>query len=109
MQVPHNALVLVADGRKALFLRNEGDAQMPNFQVEQHREHPNPKDSDQKTDASGGASSTRAGPARHRWRRVGQGTQGAAERSLRPRAGRSRKRTSISWRRIALPARSPTC
>jgi len=62
MQVPHNALVLVADGRKALFLRNEGDAQMPNFQVEQHREHPNPKDSDQKTDASGGASSTQSGP-----------------------------------------------
>ena len=29
MQVPHNAFVLVADGRKMLFLRNEGDGEFP--------------------------------------------------------------------------------
>src|SRR6185369_16314258 len=58
MQVPHNACVVVADGRKLLFLRNEGDAERPNLQVEQKEIHPNPKDSDQKSDAAGRASST---------------------------------------------------
>ena len=61
MQVPHNAFVLVADGRKALFFRNEGDAEFPNLQVEHAQEHINPADRDQKTDAAGAASSTRGG------------------------------------------------
>jgi len=61
MRVPHDAFVMVADGRKMLFFRNEGDADYPHLVVEQAREHPNPKDSDQKTDAAGGASSTQAG------------------------------------------------
>ena len=61
MQVPHNACVVVADGRKLLFLRNEGDAERPNLQVEQKEIHPNPKDSDQKSDAAGRASSTQTG------------------------------------------------
>lgn len=62
MQIPHDAFVLVADGRKMLFLRNEGDAVQPNLQVEAKEIHPNPKDSDQKRDASGTASSTQSGP-----------------------------------------------
>lgn len=53
MQIPHNAHVLVADGRKLLFFRNEGDAEYPNLQVETHRDHPNPKASDQGTDEPG--------------------------------------------------------
>ncbi len=61
MQVPHNAFVLVADGRKALFFRNEGDADYPNLKVEHAEEHPNPADRDQKTDAAGQASSTQGG------------------------------------------------
>ncbi|MGR6327636.1 host attachment family protein [Sphingomonas sp. XXL09] len=61
MQVPHNAFVLVADGRKALFFRNEGDSDYPNLQVEHAEEHANPADRDQKTDAAGGASSTQSG------------------------------------------------
>jgi protein required for attachment to host cells len=62
MQVPHDAVVLVADGRKMLFLRNQGDGQFPNLQVEHKEVHPNPKDSDQKTDLAGQSSSTRSGP-----------------------------------------------
>jgi protein required for attachment to host cells len=62
MQVPHDAVVLVADGRKMLFLRNEGDAEFPNLQVVDKEIHPNPKDSDQKTDLAGQSSSTRSGP-----------------------------------------------
>ena len=61
MQVPHNAFVLVADGRKALFFRNEGDSEYPNLQVEHAEEQANPADRDQKTDAAGAASSTRGG------------------------------------------------
>lgn len=53
MQIPHNAAVLVADGRKMLFLRNEGDETYPNLVVEHAEEQANPKDSDQKTDAPG--------------------------------------------------------
>lgn len=61
MQVPHNTYVLVADGRKMLFLRNDGDAQALNLKVELAEEHPNPANRDQKTDQSGGASSTQMG------------------------------------------------
>lgn len=53
MQVSHNAVVIVADGRKMLFLRNEGDAQHLNLVVERAVEQDNPKDSDQKSDAPG--------------------------------------------------------
>ncbi len=53
MQLPHNAAVLVADGRKLLFLRNEGDDTHPNLTVEHAEEQANPKDSDQKSDAPG--------------------------------------------------------
>lgn len=61
MRVPHNSVVLVADGRKLLFLRNEGDDVYPNLTVEHAEERPNPADRDQKTDAAGAASSTQSG------------------------------------------------
>lgn len=38
MELPHKAFVVVADGRKMLFLRNEGDAAYPNLVVERVRE-----------------------------------------------------------------------
>jgi protein required for attachment to host cells len=62
MQVPHNTFVVVADGKKMLFFRNEGDAEFPKLQVERKIEQENPSDAEQKTskagrtfDASGGA------------------------------------------------------
>jgi protein required for attachment to host cells len=55
MRVPHNTLVAVADGRKLLFLRNEGDAEIPVLRTVKAEVKPNPKDSDQKTDLSGKA------------------------------------------------------
>lgn len=63
MKVPHNGLVVVADGRKLLLLRNEGDAAYPNLQVEHGEERPNPKDSEQATDIAGRAQSTRSAGA----------------------------------------------
>jgi protein required for attachment to host cells len=53
MQIRHNAHVLVADGRKLLFFRNEGDAEYPKLEVQSQREEQNPKDSDQGTDQPG--------------------------------------------------------
>ena len=61
MQVPHDSVVLVADGRKLLFLRNEGDDVHPNLTVEHAEERANPANRDQKTDAAGGSSSTQSG------------------------------------------------
>ncbi|MFD1788900.1 host attachment family protein [Sphingomonas floccifaciens] len=61
MRVPHNAVVVVADGRKMLFLRNEGDGLAPNLQVEHAEEQSNPSDGEQKTDQAGRAASTRGG------------------------------------------------
>jgi len=59
MHVPHNAFVVVADGRKMLFLRNEGDAEYPNLQVAKKRVDINPPTQDQVTDMADPASSTR--------------------------------------------------
>ena len=58
MQLAPNTVVLVADGRKLLLLRNEGDAAYPNLTVETAEEQPNPATRDQATDAAGRASNT---------------------------------------------------
>lgn len=63
MQVPHNAMVVVADGRKMLFLRNEGDAVHLNLQVERKRVQDNPPDREQGTDTPGRSFSS-VGPGR---------------------------------------------
>ena len=44
MQIPHDAAVLVCDGEKLLWLRNEGDADYPNLEVEGKRKDDNPPD-----------------------------------------------------------------
>jgi len=51
MQIQNEALVLIADGRKLLFLRNKGDAAIPDLRVESHHEQDNPRDRDQSGDA----------------------------------------------------------
>lgn len=66
MELAPNTVVLVADGRKLLFLRNEGDAAYPTLRVEAAEDHPNPATRDQVTDAAGRASSTSAGGANSR-------------------------------------------
>ena len=53
MSLPRDTLVLVADGRKMLFLRNKGDAGRIDLQVEAHDEQSLHKDSDMKTDLAG--------------------------------------------------------
>jgi protein required for attachment to host cells len=57
MQVPHRSFVVVADGKKMLFFRNEGDSDYPRLEVERKRVQANPADLDQKTDTAGQAPS----------------------------------------------------
>jgi protein required for attachment to host cells len=64
MQLPHNSFVVVADGKKMLFFRNEGDAAYPKLEVERKLETPDAPDRDQKTDAPGRAASASGGAGR---------------------------------------------
>jgi len=51
--VSHSALVLVGDGQKALFLRNRGNAQRVDLEVERILEQDNPATREQGTDRPG--------------------------------------------------------
>lgn len=56
LKIPHDGMVLVSDGRKALFLKNQGDDVFPNLQVERVLQAPdNPQTSQQGTDKPGRA------------------------------------------------------
>ena len=58
MQIPHDSFVLVADGRKSLFFRNEGDGAFPNLIVEEKEVDHNPAHSEQASDLAGHAANT---------------------------------------------------
>ncbi len=53
MALPNQALVMVADGRKLLFLRNHGDENQIDLRTEAHDFRHDPKDREIKTDAAG--------------------------------------------------------
>lgn len=54
MPIPNNALVLVVDGRKMLFFRNQGDENQIDLRTEDHDERDDANhDGDLKTDAPG--------------------------------------------------------
>ena len=53
MPLPHNALVLVADGRKMLLFRNHGDENQIDLRTESHDARQDRKDREIKTDAPG--------------------------------------------------------
>ena len=58
LRIPHDAFVFVGDGRKALFLRNEGDAQFLNLKTERVLTDRNPPTHEQGTDRPGRAFSS---------------------------------------------------
>jgi protein required for attachment to host cells len=60
MPLPHNALVLVADGTKMLFLRNHGDGNQIDLRTEAHDEREDRKDRELKTDSPGTAAVLKA-------------------------------------------------
>ena len=53
MQIPHDAMVVVADGRKMLLFRNEGDEVYPKLEVVEHEEKTVPAREDFATDSPG--------------------------------------------------------
>ena len=74
IKLEHDLWVVVADGEKALFLRNEGDAKYPNFEVFREVHEENPPTREQGTDRPGRYND---GPTVHRsavqetdWHRV---------------------------------------
>ena len=58
MQIPHDTFVLVADGRKSLFFRNEGDADFPSLSVEDKEVRDNPAHHEQASDTAGMSTKT---------------------------------------------------
>jgi protein required for attachment to host cells len=55
MIIPTDTLVLVADGKRMLFLRNRGDAIQPDLRVEEVEKQDNPYQRDQARDEPGRA------------------------------------------------------
>ena len=53
LAIPHDAVIFVGDGRKALFLRNDGDAKFPNLKTERVFAEANPPTHEQGTDRPG--------------------------------------------------------
>lgn len=63
LKLPHDTWVLVANGKKALFLRNKGDEAFPNLEVVGKEEQENPPTREQGTDRPGRFSD---GPSDHK-------------------------------------------
>jgi protein required for attachment to host cells len=63
ISIPHHAVVFVGDGRKALFLRNEGDEKFPNLKTENVFLDENPPTHEQGSDRPGRSHSS-VGPGR---------------------------------------------
>jgi protein required for attachment to host cells len=55
LHIPHGAFVFIGDGRKALFLRNDGDEKFPNLRTERVFTDENPPTREQGTDRPGRA------------------------------------------------------
>ena len=53
MTIPTNALIIVCDGRKMLFLRNQGQGDQIELVTEAHHQREDKKDHELKTDAAG--------------------------------------------------------
>lgn len=76
IRLEHDMWVVVADGEKALFLRNEGDSEYPNLQVFREMTEENPPTREQGTDRPGrhydGATVNKSGFEETDWHRLGK-------------------------------------
>jgi protein required for attachment to host cells len=61
MQIPHDTFILVADGRKSLFFRNDGDGEFPNLSAERKEVRENPAHHEQASDTAGMSMKTKDG------------------------------------------------
>ncbi|MBZ9809667.1 host attachment family protein [Mesorhizobium sp. BR1-1-9] len=76
IKLKHGIWIMVADGEKALFLRNAGDTKFPNLEVVQEMRQDNPPTREQGSDSPGRYND---GPSVHRsaveetdWHRIGK-------------------------------------
>ena len=73
-RLEHDMWIVIADGEKALFLRNEGDALHPNLEVIREFRDENPPTREQGTDAPGryfdGANVNKSGFEETDWHRL---------------------------------------
>ena len=53
MKMPNGTFVVVADGRKMLFFRNEGDEDYPQLELDRKRKQDNPPNREQKANEAG--------------------------------------------------------
>lgn len=53
MKMPHDTFVVVADGRKMLFFRNEGDEDYPQLELDNKRRQENPPNEELKANEAG--------------------------------------------------------
>ena len=63
LRLEHGLWVVVADGERALFLKNEGDAKFPDLKVQREMHEENPPTHEQGTDRPGRFND---GPSAHR-------------------------------------------
>ena len=73
LTLKNNGWLVIADGEKALFLRNDGDEKFPNLTVFRELEHENPATRDQAADRPGrlnDSSSHRSAVQETDWHRV---------------------------------------
>lgn len=94
-KLPHDSLVFIGDGCKALFLRNVGDEQIPDLRTEQVFKEDNPPSREQGSDKPGrgfasAGSPRRSGMEETDWHRLEE--QRFAERVAVALAGVVRKR-----------------
>jgi protein required for attachment to host cells len=93
--IPHDAIVFIGDGRKALFLRNDGDEKFANFVTEEVFTDENPATREQGTDKPGRGFASAGSPRRSAmeptdWHeieehRFAERASGALERLMRAR------------------------
>ena len=73
-KLKHEGWLVIADGEKALFLRNDGDEKFPNLTVFREFEHENPATREQGTDKPGrlndGGGSHRSAVQETDWHRI---------------------------------------
>ena len=108
MALPNQALVLVADGRKMLFLRNHGDENQIDLRTEAHDQREDRKDREIKTDAPGTTKQSfgygRSTYGGDRLPPAGRGPLGQGRRR-RAEEARARAMISMRWRSSPRPRR----
>jgi protein required for attachment to host cells len=76
IKLEHGIWVLIADGEKALFLKNEGDVSYPNLKVLRKLEEENPETHEQGTDRPGryfdAGAAHKSGFEETDWHRIGK-------------------------------------